>query len=87
MAGSTFCLTGEFVSGDRNTVDTNLRLRGAETSPYVNKNVDYLEIGTLASRDWVYTAHGRKIEKALLLKRKSVDITCGTERILLRFLG
>jgi hypothetical protein len=49
--------------------------------------VDYLEIGTLASRDWVHTAHGRKIEKALLLKRKGVDITCGTERILLRFLG
>lgn len=87
VAGSTFCLTGEFVSGDRNSVDTNLRLRGAETSPYVNKNVDYLEIGTLASRDWLYTAHGRKIEKALLLKRKGVDITCITERTLLRFLG
>ena len=87
VAGSTFCLTGEFVSGDRNTVDTNLRLRGAETSPNVNKNVDYLEIGTLASRDWLYTAHGRKIEKALLLKRKGVDITCITERNLLRFLG
>ena len=66
VAGSIFCLTGEFVSGDRNSVDTNLRLRGAETSPYVNKNVDYLEIGTLASRDWLSTAHGRKIEKALL---------------------
>jgi len=87
VAGSTFCLTGEFVSGDRNTVDTNLRLRGAETSPNVNKNVDYLVIGTLASRDWLYTAHGRKIEKALLLKRKGVDITCITERNLLRFLG
>lgn len=87
VAGSTFCLTGEFVSGDRNTVDTNLRLRGAETSPYVNKNVDYLEIGSLASRDWLYTAHGRKIEKALLFKRKGVDITCITERNLLRFLG
>ena len=87
VAGSTFCLTGEFVSGDRNTVDTNLRLRGAETSPNVNKNVDYLVIGTLASRDWLYTAHGRKIEKALLLKRKGVDITCITERTLLRFLG
>lgn len=87
IAGSTFCLTGEFVSGDRHTVDTNLRLRGAEISPNVSKDVDFLVIGTLASRDWLYTAHGRKIEKALLLKRKGVGITCITERTLLRFLG
>ena len=87
VAGSMFCLTGEFVSGDRNSVDTNLRLRGAETSPNVNKNVDYLVIGTLASRDWLYTAHGRKIEKAQLLKRKGVNINCITERTLLRLLG
>lgn len=51
VADSTFCLTGGFVSGDRNTVDTNLRLRGAETSPNINKNLDYLVIVTLASRD------------------------------------
>ena len=87
VAGSTFRLTGEFVSGDLDTVDTNLRLRGAETSPNVNKNVDYLVIGTLASRDWLYTAHGRKIEKGLLLKRKGVNINYITERTLLRLLG
>ena len=85
IAGKTFCLTGEFVSGDRETVDTMLRLRGAETSPNVNKNVDYLVIGTLASRDWLYTSHGRKIEKALLLKREGVNVTVITERTLLKF--
>lgn len=87
IAGSIFCLSGEFVSGDRNTVDTNLRLRGAETSPNVNKEVNYLVIGTLASRDWLYTSHGRKIEKALLLKRKDVPISVITERTLLKFLN
>lgn len=87
IAGSVFCLSGEFVSGDRNTVDTNLRLRGAETSPNVNKDVNYLVIGTLASRDWLYTSHGRKIEKALLLKRKDVPISVITERTLLKFLN
>ncbi|NKB34062.1 MAG: NAD-dependent DNA ligase [Pseudomonadales bacterium] len=85
ILGKTFCLTGEFVSGDRETVDTMLRLRGAETSPNVNKTVDYLIIGTLASRDWLYKSHGRKIEKALLLKREGVDITVITERTLLKF--
>ena len=86
IAGSEFCLSGEFVSGDRNSVDTNLRLRGAQTSPNVHKDVDYLVIGTLASKDWLYTSHGRKIEKALLLKRKGSPISVITERTLLKYL-
>lgn len=85
IVGKTFCLTGEFVSGDRETVDTMLRLRGAEISSNVNKTVDYLVIGTLASRDWLYTSHGRKIEKALLLKREDVKVIVITERTLLKF--
>jgi len=87
IAGRVFCLTGDFVSGDRRAVETMLRLKGAELSPNLNKNVDYLVIGTLASRDWLYTPHGRKIEKALLLKREGVDVTVITERTLLRNLG
>ena len=85
IARSTFCLSGDFVSGDRNAVDTMLRCLGAEISPNVNKTVDYLVIGTLASKDWLYTSHGRKIEKALLLKREGHKITIITERTLLKF--
>lgn len=84
IRGRTFCLTGDFVSGDRNQVDTMLRLKGADLSPNVTKQVDYLVIGTLASRDWLYTSHGRKIEKALLLKREGCGIQIITERTLLR---
>ena len=85
VAGSTFCLTGDFVTGDRQSVDTMIKIQGAETSSSVNKNVDYLVIGTLASSDWLYTSHGRKIEKALLLKREGNDILIITERTLLKF--
>lgn len=87
IAGKLFCLTGDFVIGDRNTVDTLLRMKGAELSPNVTSRVDYLVIGTLASRDWLYTSHGRKIEKALLLRREGAAITIITERSLLRFLN
>lgn len=86
IADHVFCLTGDFVSGDRSAVETMLRLKGAELSPNVNKSVNYLVIGTLASRDWLYTSHGRKIEKALLLKRENIDIHVITERTLLRHL-
>ena len=71
---SISCLTGDCVSGDRESVDTLLRLLGAETNSSINKSVNYLVIGTLASRDWLYTSHGRKIEKALFLK-------CGAARL------
>lgn len=84
IPGCVFCLTGDFVSGDRSAVETMLRLKGAQLSPNVNKSVDYLVIGTLASRDWLYTPHGRKIEKALLLKRENVNVTVITERTMLR---
>lgn len=86
IAGKLFCLTGDFVVGERNTVDTLLRMKGAELSPNVTSRVDYLVIGTLASRDWLYTSHGRKIEKALLLRREGAGITIITERSLLRSL-
>lgn len=85
IAGSMFCLTGDFVSGDRESVDTMLRCLGAETNSSVNKSVTYLVIGTLASRDWLYTSHGRKIEKALLLKREGCPIKVITERTLLKY--
>lgn len=85
LSGSMFCLTGDFVSGDRESVDTMLRCLGAETNSSVNKGVNYLVIGTLASRDWLYTSHGRKIEKALLLKRAGSDIKIITERTLLKY--
>lgn len=82
---ATFCLTGEFVSGDRDAVDAKLKRLGAKTSTSVHRGVDYLVIGTLAGRDWLYTSHGRKIEKALLLKREGDPITVITERTLIKF--
>lgn len=86
VSGSTFCLTGDFVSGDRNSITTMLICMGAETSTSINKTVDYLVIGTLASKNWLYTSHGRKIEKALHLKRQGETIKTITERTLLKFL-
>ena len=83
--GSTFCLTGEFVSGDRLAVSTLLHCQGGKTQSNVNKSVDYLVIGTLASQDWLYSSHGRKIEKAFLIRREGSPIKIITERTLLKF--
>jgi len=82
---TTFCLTGDFVSGDRSVVEKILHERGALTSTSVNSDTDYLLIGAFAARNWMDTSHGRKIEKVLQLKRKGVNVTIITERTLLKF--
>ncbi len=68
-------------------VDTMLHCMGAQISATVNRDVDYLVIGSLASRNWLYTPHGHKLEKALLLKRESTPIVIITERTLLKFIS
>lgn len=73
------------MSGDRDSIDTMLKMLGAKTSTAAQHGVDYLVIGTLSSHDWLYTSHGRKIEKALLLKREGCKVTVITERTLLKF--
>ncbi|GIU38739.1 BRCT domain-containing protein [Shewanella schlegeliana] len=69
-----FCFTGKFKSGSRKTVESKAQSLGAITSKDVLLSTQFLVIGTLASRDWKYLSHGRKIEKAMSLKEKGHEI-------------
>ena len=42
-------------------------------------DLDYLVIGSLASREWAHTSHGRKIEKAMDYKKKGCSINIVSE--------
>ena len=79
-----FCFTGAFVSGNRKVIEESVIKKGAKTKSNVTKEVDYLVIGTIASRDWRFSSHGRKIEQAAKLKKKGHNITIITERTLIR---
>lgn len=81
-----FCFTGKFVTGGRATVEHTALLRGATVSSRVTSKVDYLVIGTLASRDWRFSSHGRKIEEVLRLRKEGSPIAILTERTWLSFL-
>ncbi|EEP7757765.1 NAD-dependent DNA ligase [Salmonella enterica] len=65
VEGQTFCLTGVFVAGKRSIVEAAIQKSGGFISSDVTKKIDYLVIGILSSRDWRFTSHGRKIEKAV----------------------
>ena len=78
--GQTMCFTGKFVCGTRSAVENVAKERGANIVKNVTKKTNVLVIGTIASRDWRFTSHGRKIEKALSLQRDEVPIVILSER-------
>lgn len=51
-----------------------VRSRGSVFSELITIKVDYLVVGTKASKKWKHGTHGNKIEKALELKQKGHDI-------------
>lgn len=60
-----FAFTGRFAYGTRKACEEAVRRNGGWVEPRVTKRTDFLVIGTFASRDWLHTNYGRKIEKAV----------------------
>lgn len=79
------CFTGKFVCGTRKTCEQIATDKGALVVKSVTSDLDVLILGTLASRDWRFTSHGRKIEKALSYKKKGKEILIISERTWLKF--
>lgn len=65
LDGQTFCLTGEFIMGRRTSVESLIKKHGGRISDSITKKTNFLVVGTLSSRDWKFSSHGRKIEKAI----------------------
>jgi len=81
-----FCLTGAFVSGPREKCEQALMKLGGIPTKSITKKLDYLVVGTTASRDWVASGHGRKIEKAMYYKEQGCSIAIISEEYLLKFI-
>lgn len=77
---SSFCFSGRFISGTRRDVEHKARRMGALVHARVTKNLDYLVIGTLASRDWKHTSHGNKIAKAIEHQEAGLRLLIISER-------
>ena len=65
-----FCITGKFILGPRKKVSSEIKSRGGFVESSVTYDLDYLVIGTEASRDWKHGNFGRKIEKAVKYQDK-----------------
>lgn len=83
---SVFCLTGQFASGPRDRCERALKKFGAVLAANITQKLDFLVVGSLSSRDWIASGHGRKIEKALHYRQKGIPITILSEENLLKFI-
>ncbi len=84
--GKTFVITGRFAFGNRRKVVEAITLRGGiATDSTPSRDSNYLVIGLFASRDWIATNHGRKIERAVQLRESGSGIAIVSEEHWRRF--
>jgi NAD-dependent DNA ligase len=68
-SGKVFCVTGDFVYGPRDRVQSEIEQRGGLISKSVTKKLEYLVVGLRGSEEWKHGSYGTKIEKAIEYKR------------------
>ena len=68
FAGCTFCLTRRFVFGSNLDCEEAIIELGGEVTANPTADTDYLVIGEMSSPDWIHTAFGRSIEKAVSIR-------------------
>ena len=71
FAGASFVFTGKFASGTRIECQEAVEALGAAAQNSVTSSTDYLTIGNEGSENWHQGSHGRKIEKALILRMET----------------
>ena len=81
-----FCLTGNFLIGERNTCALKISNRGGLLTESITKKVDYLIIGALGSDLWKHGNYGTKIEKAIEYKSMGSSIKIIHEEVLCKYL-
>jgi NAD-dependent DNA ligase len=80
-----FCFTGKFIYGSRARCQMATEALGGMCIPDVTQKLHFLVIGALASRDWINTSFGRKIEKAVQLRNAGHSVRIISEETWTQF--
>jgi NAD-dependent DNA ligase len=73
--GKTFCITGIMQRGPRAQLQKCLIEYGCKVSETVTKETDYLIVGDNGNQAWAFACYGRKVEKALNMRKSGHQIT------------
>ena len=74
FTGSTFCFTGASAKYKRAQFEQIVRELGGEALTGVTAKLNYLVIGAEGNPCWSYACYGRKVEKAVELRKKGVRL-------------
>ncbi|WP_304343892.1 BRCT domain-containing protein [Chryseobacterium koreense] len=70
----TFCVTGILSRGTRTELQNAIKEKGGTPVNSISKKTDYLIIGDTSNACWSYACYGRKVEKALDLRKSGHTI-------------
>ena len=79
IAGKRFCLSGNFSTGTKSSIENAIISQGGECAKSVTRQTDILLIGGEGSENWLYGNYGSKVAKALQLQEKGHHIIILTE--------
>lgn len=68
--GKTFCITGILKRGNRKELAQQIEILGGIPTGNVTKKTDYLIVGDNGNPAWAFACYGRKVEKALNLRKE-----------------
>lgn len=68
-----FCFTGTFAFGTRKVCEGAVVARQGRCTQSVSSSVEYLVIGSRATKAWMHSSYGRKVEAAVELARGGRD--------------
>lgn len=72
--GKTFCVTGVLKSGIRAELENLISDLGGIPTKSVTKKTDYLIVGDNGNQAWAFACYGRKVEKALEMRKAGHQI-------------
>ena len=72
--GKTFCVTGVLKSGNRAELENLISDMGGIPVKSVSKKTDYLIVGDNGNQSWAFACYGRKVEKALEMRKAGHQI-------------
>lgn len=72
--GKTFCVTGVLKNGNRKELENLISDLGGIPTNSVTKKTDYLIVGDNGNQAWAFACYGRKVEKALEMRKDGHQI-------------
>ena len=79
IAGKTFCFTGTSARAKRKEIAAIIEEAGGIYQDTITKAVDYLIVGAEGNPCWAFSCYGRKVEKAIQLRKAGHPIVLVNE--------